>query len=166
MDTGRLGSFSEVLRKGSLRQLILGYVVGAWALVDILANVSELAGLPLTPARWFLVALAAGLFLLIALALVLRSTRPAGESTPPNPSGRSQALLIAALVAALLPMSSVFSGNSIRWVMWRDAPFWAGVCLVLAVALAIAWRQSGVRASHDEDEPGAGAAQSNSGAKV
>ena len=94
---------------------------------------------------------------------VPKLSKPAGKSTPPNPSGRSQALLIAALVAALLPMSFVFSGNSIRWLMWRDAPFWAGVCLVLAVALAIAWRQSGVRASHDEDEPGAGAAQGNSG---
>ena len=29
MGTGRLYSFGEALRKGSLRQLVLGYVVGA-----------------------------------------------------------------------------------------------------------------------------------------
>jgi hypothetical protein len=161
MGTRRLYSFGEVLRKGSLRQLALGYVVGAWALVDILANASELAGLPLTLARWALVVLAAGLLLILALALLLRGTRPAGEFTSPNPSGRSQALLIVALVAALLPMSVVISENSIRWVMWRDAPIWAAVCLVLAIAFGFAWRRSGVPASLAGEDPGTGATQAN-----
>jgi protein-S-isoprenylcysteine O-methyltransferase Ste14 len=104
--------------------------------------------------------------LLMAVVLVLRRSKPASESTSPSPSGRTEALLIAAIVTALLPMSFVFSVNStsIRWLMWRDEPVWAGVCLALAIAFAIAWRRSRVRASDGEDEPRAGTAQGDSGA--
>lgn len=126
---------------GSVRQLLLGYVVGAWAALEIVVTVSELAGLPLVVPRLFVLILAGGLVVVLGVAIVKRGVG-AMETASGTWGQRKRNFFGLAIFLALLPGSFHRSDGSLEWIMWRDAPFLALASGVLAIAAGIAWRFS------------------------
>ena len=133
---------SELFKRGSFQQLVLGYVVGAWALLEIVVTGSELAGLPLTLPRWLFVILLLGLVLVVAATAVLRGARALQQTSSVKAAHRRETLFIVAAVTALLPLSFLVRNGTVRWIMWRDSPIWAAACLALAILLGIVWKLS------------------------
>ncbi len=138
-DASEPSRLSVVLKTGSFRQVVLGYVVGAWAVLEIVATVADLAGWSLAVPRWLVVILVLGLVLVVSAAAMLRGARALQASSSEKVAHRREALSFAAGTTALLPMSFLFSGGSIRWIMWRDAPIWAAACAVVAIVLGVLW---------------------------
>ncbi len=138
-DASEPSRLSVVLKTGSFRQVVLGYVVGAWAVLEIVVTVADLAGWSLAVPRWLVVILVLGLVLVVSAAAMLRGARALQASSSEKVAHRRAALSIATLTTALLPMSFIFSGGSIRWIMWRDAPIWAAACAVVAIVLGVLW---------------------------
>ena len=143
---------SVVLKTGSFRQVVLGYVVGAWAVLEIVVTVADLAGWSLAVPRWLVVILVLGLVLVVSAAAMLRGARALQASSSKKLAHRREALSIVAGIMALLPMSFVyeleltyegegieFGGGSIQWIMWRDAPIWAAACAAVAIVLGLLW---------------------------
>ena len=128
-------------REGSVRHLLLGYVVGAWAALEIVVTVSELAGLPLVVPRLFVLILAGGLVIVLGMAIVKRGVRGM-ERASRTWGQRKRNFFGLAIFLALLPGSFHRSDGSLEWIMWRDAPLLALASCVLAIAAGIAWRLS------------------------
>ena len=149
-DASEPSRLSVVLKTGSFRQVVLGYVVGAWAVLEIVVTVADLAGWSLAVPRWLVVILVLGLVLVVAAAAMLRGARALQASSSKKVAHRREALSIAAGTMALLPMSFVyrlripsrgkaFGGGSIQWIMWRDSPIWAAACAAVAIILGLLW---------------------------
>ena len=138
-DASEPSRLSVVLKTGSFRQVVLGYVVGAWAVLEIVATVADLAGWSLAVPRWLVVILVLGLVLVVSAAAMLRGARALQASSSKKVAHRREALSIAAGTMALLPMSFVFGGGSIQWIMWRDSPIWAAACAAVAIILGLLW---------------------------
>ena len=149
-DASEPSRLSVVLKTGSFRQVVLGYVVGAWAVLEIVVTVADLAGWSLAVPRWLVVILVLGLVLVVAAAAMLRGARALQASSSKKVAHRREALSIAAGTMALLPMFFVFvvetspawpwlGGGSIQWIMWRDPPIWAAACAAVAIILGLLW---------------------------
>ncbi len=138
-DASEPSRLSVVLKTGSFRQVVLGYVVGAWAVLEIVVTVADLAGWSLAVPRWLVVILVLGLVLVVAAAAMLRGARALQASSSKKVAHRREALSIAAGTMALLPMSFLFGGGSIQWIMWRDSPIWAAACAAVAIILGLLW---------------------------
>ncbi len=133
---------------GPLRQTLLGYVVGAWALLEIVVTVSELAGLPLAVPRSFVLILAGGLVLVSGVAAAKQGVRAMQErSDSKDWEGRRWWLKGLTILLALLPGSLMVRNGSLEWIMWRDAPLFAAACGAMAIASGFAWRLSARLAS-------------------
>ncbi len=150
-DASEPSRLSVVLKTGSFRQVVLGYVVGAWAVLEIVVTVADLAGWSLAVPRWLVVILVLGLVLVVAAAAMLRGARALQASSSKKVAHGREALSIAAGTMALLPMSfvaridlatqqpGIFGGGSIQWIMWRDSPIWAAACAAVAIILGLLW---------------------------
>ena len=126
-----------------VQQLVLGYVVGAWAVLEIVVTVSELAGLPLVVPRVFVLILAGGLVVVLGIVVAKRGVHAMQRASNPTTWGKRRTVFGAlAIFFALLPGSFVVSDGSLEWIMWRDAPRLALVSSALAIASAVAWRVS------------------------
>ena len=138
---------------GSLRQTLLGYVVGAWALLEIVVTVSDLAGLPLAVPRSFVLLLAGGLVMVSAVAVAKEGVRAMQESSDSKDWERRLGWLKGpTILFGLLPGSFVLrldrgDGATLEWIMWRDAPLFAAACAAMAIASGFAWRLSARLAS-------------------
>ncbi len=149
---------------GSLRQTLLGYVVGAWALLEIVVTVSDLAGLPLAVPRSFVLLLAGGLVMVSAVAVAKEGVRAMQErSDSKDWEGRLGWLKGPTILFALLPGSFMVRNGSLEWIMWRDAPLFAAACAAIAVGSALAWRVAARLAS---DRTDTGRAPNSSGPAV
>ncbi len=145
--------------EGSVLRLLLGYVVGAWAVLEIVVTVSELAGVPLVVPRVFALVLAGGLVVVLGVALARRGVHAMQRASNPTAWGKRRTTFGAlAIFLALLPSSFFVSDGSLEWIMWRDAPLLALVSGALAIAMAVAWGVSARLASSgteglDTDDP-------------
>jgi hypothetical protein len=159
---------------GSLRQTLLGYVVGAWALLEIVVTVSDLAGLPLAVPRSFVLLLAGGLVMVSAVAVAKEGVRAMQErSDSKDWEGRLGWFKGPTILFGLLPGSFILRisttpgpdgwNGSLEWIMWRDAPLFAAACAAIAVGSAIAWRVSARLAS---DRTDTGRAPNSSGPAI
>jgi hypothetical protein len=129
--------------EGSVMQLLLGYVVGAWAVLDILMTGTELAGLPLAVPRVFMWILLGGLFVVLWVALAKRGVQAMQRVRRPTTWERLRGWFgLLAIVLVLLPGSSVVRDGSLEWIMWRDAPLVALGSGALALVSTVAWRVS------------------------
>ena len=125
------------------RQALLGYAVGAWAVLEIVVTVSELAGLPLAVPRTFAVVLVAGLIGLAVVTLVRQAVRVMqSRSDSAKWETRSSWLGALTLFFGLLPGSFMVRNGSMEWIMWRDAPILALPCGAVAIGAAVAWRSA------------------------
>ena len=154
-DAGEPSRLSVVLKRGSFGQLVLGYVLGTYAVLEIVVTFAELAGWSLSVKRWLVVVLALGLILVVAAAAMLRGARALRASSPEKVTHRREALLISAAIAALLPMLFVARGDTlfgvtIRWIMWRDSPVWAVASVAVAIVLGLLWVLSKPTPTDDE----------------
>jgi len=143
-DAREPSKLSVVFRTGSFGQLVLGYVVGAWAVLEIVVTVAELAGWSLAVPRWLVVILALGLVVVVVAVAMLRGARALQDSSPEKVAHRREALLMTAGVVALLPMlflarGDTLRGITVRWIMWRDSPIWAVACAAVAIVLGLLW---------------------------
>ncbi len=149
---------------GSLRQTLLGYVVGAWALLEIVVTVSDLAGLPLAVPRSFVLLLAGGLVMVSAVAVAKEGVRAMQERSDSKDWERRLGWLKGpTILFGLLPGSFMVRNGSLEWIMWRDAPLFAAACAAIAVGSALAWRVSARLAS---DRTDTGRAPNSSGPAV
>ncbi len=143
--------------EGSVRRLLLGYVVGAWAVLEIVVTVSELAGVPLVVPRVFALVLAGGLVVVLGVALAKRGVHAMQSASNPTAWGKRRTTFGAlAIFLAFLPGSFFVSDGSLEWIMWRDAPLLALVSGALAIASAVAWRVSARLASSAAEGPDTG----------
>ncbi len=136
--------------EGSVWRLLLGYLLGAWAALNIVMTVSELAGLPLVVPRVFGLILVGGLAVVLGMAVVKQVVH-AVERASTTWGQRKKNFFGLAIFLATLPGSFYRSDGSLEWIMWRDAPLLALASGVLAIAAGIAWRLSPRRASSGAD---------------
>ena len=131
------------LSEGSVGQLLLGYVVGAWAVLDILMTGAELAGLPLAVPRVFMWILLGGLFVVLGVALAKRGVHAMQRAPSPTTWEKLRGWFgFLAIVLVLLPGSALVREGSLEWIMWRDAPLVALGSGALAIVSTVAWRVS------------------------
>ena len=146
--------------KSSLRQVLLGYIVGAWALLEIVVTVSELAGLPLAVPRMFVLILAGGLLVVLGVVVVKRGVH-AVQRASSSASWEARRAIFGALAIflILLPGSFLVADGSLEWIMWRDAPLLALASAASAIASAMLGRicarlaSSAADGAHADDPP-------------
>ena len=134
----------------SLRKSLLAYVVGAWAVLEIVVTVSELAGLPLVVPRVFVLVLVVGLVVVVGVAVAKHRVKVVRMTEPAIWEKRRSLLGPPTVFLALLPGSFII-GDGRDWIMWRDAPSLALLFFALAVAMAVAWWVSARLASAGSD---------------
>ncbi len=144
-------NLSNWLRERSIRQLLISYVVGGWAALEVLTTIAELTGLPPSLPRLAGLILIVGLFVTLAVALVQRALSGIGKAGVDRRFGPGRRVLIGLMIFfALIPMSFYADDETIRWIMWRNAPVIAGIATALALLTGIGWWLSSKTTEPDE----------------
>ncbi|MDP7358753.1 MAG: hypothetical protein QGI68_14270 [Pseudomonadales bacterium] len=123
---------SEFILDRPLREVIVTYVASTWGGLEIIVTISDLSGFSILIPQIISVLILIGFVLLLSIRWIgMRSRTP---KRPRKPWSRlTRNLVHFAMFFALLPMSFVFSGANITWIMWQDAPVFATIFTVLAV---------------------------------
>ena len=117
-ESGLLTKLSKWALESPIRRLVVSYVVGGWAILEVVVTACDLASLPSLLPRLAFLALTLGLLVALTIRLVRGGVLRLRQTATRGVWGTGPRILMGlTILFALLPLSFYWSGEGARWIM-------------------------------------------------